>query len=361
MKTTHDFENIVLNELPLIDVRAPIEYEKGAFITSVNLPIMSNEERHVVGIEYKKAGPISATELGHTLVSGAVKDARIEGWTTFIKANPHTLLYCFRGGSRSKISQEWLAEIGIDIPRLEGGYKAFRHYLIHALAGDAQTAKPVILSGYTGSGKTILLNQLTTSLDLEGIAHHRGSAFGNYIEPQPTQINFENNLAYKLIQHRHQGSTHLILEDESRNVGRCFIPEDLLAYFRSGQYVFLDVSLEDRVLITYEDYVLASQNRYEKHFGTLGLEHWYNYIHTSMHKARKRLGGKLFKEVLSLLDTAYQHQLSTNHTDRHKDWIHLFLHDYYDPMYQYQLTKKQQDFTFSGDKKAVLEYLTTLN
>lgn len=361
MKTTNNFKNIVINETPLIDVRAPIEYNKGAFISSINLPLMNDEERHLVGIDYKKSGNASATELGYELVSGTIKETRIQSWVDFIKSNKNTILYCFRGGSRSKISQEWLANVGIDISRIEGGYKAFRRYLIDSLAGDAQKARPVILSGYTGSGKTILLNQVKTAIDLEGIANHRGSAFGNYIDPQPTQINFENNLAYKLIQHSNTGYNHIVLEDESRNVGRCFIPIDLLDYFRSNDYVFLDVPLHGRVDITYDDYVISSQASYKEHFGNEGLEKWYDYINTSMNKAKKRLGSDRYKQVSQSLTFAYKHQLSTGNSELHKDWIELFLRDYYDPMYQYQLTQKQRDFSFSGNSKEVLDYLSTLN
>lgn len=361
MQLTKDFHTIALNEIPLIDVRAPIEYEKGAFKGSINLPIMTDEERHLVGIKYKNAGNEAATELGHEFVSGEVKEARVNAWISFIKEHPNAMLYCFRGGSRSRISQEWLEEAGYKVTRLEGGYKAYRNYLMDELEAEAQTAKPIVLSGYTGSGKTILLNELDNTVDLEGIAHHRGSAFGGHIDAQPSQINFENNLAYRLIQHRAKGYSHMILEDESRNVGRCFIPKDLLDYFRSGPYVLLEVSLADRVMITYDEYVTESQASHIERYGDDGINKWYAYIDESMNKAKKRLGGERFNAVQELLEVAHTHQLSTNDPTRHKDWIELFLRDYYDPMYKYQLEQAGDDkFAFKGNKEAVIAYIKNL-
>jgi tRNA 2-selenouridine synthase len=101
-----DFRSIVLNNIPLIDVRASVEFEKGAFPHAVNLPLMSNEERHLVGIKYKEKGHEEAVKLGHALVNNERKNERVQAWLDFIQANPETKLYCFRGGERSKISQE---------------------------------------------------------------------------------------------------------------------------------------------------------------------------------------------------------------------------------------------------------------
>lgn len=360
MELTNDFKQIVLNNTPLIDVRAPIEYEKGAFPYAVNMPIMDDEERRLVGIKYKNAGNEKATELGYELVSGDIKEARVRAWVDFKKANPEAMLYCFRGGSRSRISQEWMHEAGVPITRLKGGYKAFRNYLIDQMMPEAQTAKPIIISGCTGSGKTILLKELDNIIDLEGIAHHRGSAFGNHIDPQPNQINFENRLAYRLIQHREEGHKYMVLEDESKNVGRCYIPRDFLEYFRSGGYVLLDVSLEDRVKITYDEYVTDSQSKHIDRYGDEGLQKWYEYIETSMNKAKRRLGGDRFSHLFGLFDDAYQKQLSTNDSSDHMAWIESFLRDYYDPMYNYQLEKNEKKFIFKGNKQEVLDYIRDL-
>lgn len=125
-----DFKSIVLNNTPLIDVRAPVEFQKGAFKNSVNLPLINNEERHAIGIKYKEQGNAEAVKLGHKLVNEEVKENRVKAWLDFKTQHPDALLYCFRGGQRSKISQEWMKESAKDNIRLKGGYKAFRSYLM---------------------------------------------------------------------------------------------------------------------------------------------------------------------------------------------------------------------------------------
>ncbi|HCX65185.1 MAG TPA: tRNA 2-selenouridine(34) synthase MnmH, partial [Eubacteriaceae bacterium] len=218
---TDDFKEIVLNERPLIDLRAPVEYQKGSFPNSINLPLMTDEEREQVGICYKEKGHDAALTLGHELVQGEKKEERLQNWTTFIDAHPDTLLFCFRGGNRSEIVQQWIFEkTQKKVPRLTGGYKKFRHYLMDSLNPQNISTKPLILTGFTGSGKTEILKQFEHAIDLEGLANHRGSSFGGKISSQPTQVNFENKLAYQIIQHQHKQFAVLLLEDESRNIGR---------------------------------------------------------------------------------------------------------------------------------------------
>ena len=110
----------------MIDVRAPIEFASGALPSAVNLPLMSNEERHRVGICYKEQGQAAAIKLGHSLVTGALKDQRIDAWRAFMAENPSAVLYCARGVLRSQLSQDWLADAGIICPKVEGGFKSLR-------------------------------------------------------------------------------------------------------------------------------------------------------------------------------------------------------------------------------------------
>lgn len=359
---TSDFKNIVLNDIPLIDVRAPIEYEKGAFINSINIPILNNEERHIIGICYKEKGNEEATRLGYNIVSGKIKDDRIYSWINFIKSNPTAMIYCFRGGSRSRIAQEWIIEeLNKDVSRLRGGYKAFRNYLIDSLSESKQNYKPIILTGFTGSGKTKLLKELKNSVDLEGIANHRGSSFGSHVSAQPTQINFENNLAYDLIKKQDKGYKHLVFEDEGKNIGKSFIPQEFFNYFHSGDKVLLSSSLEERIDNTLTEYVIESQDEYNKNYGPEeGLNEWYNYIYSSMDRLKKRLGGDKFNKVLNALNLAYKNQLSTGNIDLHKYWIESFLKDYYDPLYSYTLTKNLDRIIYKGNYLEVKEYLNSL-
>lgn len=355
----NDFEKIVIDEMPLIDVRAPIEFEKGAFINAVNLPLMNDEERHLVGICYKEKGNEEATKLGYELVSGDIREKRVNNWKRQIETNPETMIYCFRGGQRSQISQEWIKEAtGKEVRRLEGGYKAFRTYLMAQLEPEALISTPILLGGCTGSGKTILLQDLDNAIDLEGIANHRGSSFGRKITPQPTPINFENNLAYALIQHKYKGYKNMILEDEGRNVGARFLPKPLAAHFRSGDLVVLKVPLEERISITMDEYVIQSQEDYLKTYtdGT-ALSEWAEYIRESVMRLKKRFGAESCKEILGVFDEAYQDQLRTGNLEGHRDWIEIMLRDYYDPMYNYQIEKTVHEIIFEGNKKEVLEFL----
>ena len=359
MPTCNDFEKIVIEETPLIDVRAPIEFERGAFKNAVNLPLMNDEERHFVGICYKEKGNAEAVKLGHQLVSGEVKQERINAWRNHLENYPNSKIYCFRGGQRSQITQQWLTDVmEKEIVRLEGGYKAFRNYLMTELEPMRQKSKPILLGGCTGSGKTILLKKISNAIDLEGIANHRGSSFGKQVTPQPTQINFENNLAYALIQHRKKAYQYMILEDEGKNIGNCFLPKPLAMYFNSGELVLVKTPLEERIQITMDEYVYQSQKLYGKAYEEgQGLIEWANYIRNSLSKIKKRLGGDRCKCLLDLFEQAYQEQINSGSCALHENWIETLLRDYYDPMYQYQIQKASNKIIFEGNAEEVLNYL----
>jgi len=361
LKTTNNFKEIVINNTPLIDVRAPIEYEKGAFPNSINLPLMDDQERHDIGIKYKEEGNIEAVKLGHDLVSGLNKEAKVNAWLNFITNHPETILYCFRGGQRSSISQEWITEgLGREILRIEGGYKAFRNYLLGSYEPENQNFIPIRLGGHTGSGKTSILYQIKHSIDLEGIANHRGSAFGDYITPQPSPIDFENLLAYKLIQQQNLGYSHLVFEDEGKNVGRRFFPKVFTEHYMQSPLVVVKVSFEQRALNILKEYVIDSQKNHIIKYGEEGLVIWFNYINTSINKAEKRLGGVRHKLLLDKVKEAYHHQLSTGSTDKNIEWIQIFLKEYYDPMYEYQIERNKKTISYEGNTQEVIDYLNAL-
>ena len=195
-----DFEALLCADTPMLDVRAPLEFSQGAFPFSVNEPLLNDAERQQVGTCYKHVGQESAVKLGTRLVSGNIKAERVARWKAFHSAHPDGVLYCFRGGLRSKITQQWIFdESGVQMPRVKGGYKALRRYLIDQTERLAKQLSPLILSGRTGSGKTHLLKKLECAIDLESLANHRGSSFGRQVSPQPTQISFENRVAIELL------------------------------------------------------------------------------------------------------------------------------------------------------------------
>ncbi len=358
LPTTSDFRRIVLDDVPLIDVRAPVEFEGGAFPNAVNLPLMNNEERHLVGICYKEKGNAEAVKLGHELVSGKVKKERIDAWAEQLERRPDSLLYCFRGGMRSQIAQQWIAEeVGKTIPRLEGGYKAFRNYLLNQLDPANHPAIPIILGGRTGTGKTILLQQLKNRIDLEAIANHRGSSFGRFTTPQPSPIDFENRLAWALIQHTGAGHRHIILEDEGRNIGDRYLPRPLVEHYRKSDLVILERPMVERVQITFDEYITAAQADYLAAYGEeSGTGEWLAYMGNCLDRIRKRLGGLRHQQITQLLHAAQE----SGDPERHKEWIKQLLHDYYDPMYDYQLQNKSAHIVFKGNAPEVLGYLHSL-
>ncbi len=354
-----DFRRIVLERIPLIDVRAPVEFAKGAFVNAVNLPLMNDEERHLVGIEYKHKGNESAVLLGHKLVSGEVKEQRIQRWLEFKKEYPDAMLYCFRGGQRSKISQEWLAERGCDIVRLKGGYKAFRNYLMEETQNSVKLFEPLVIGGHTGAGKTIFLNRLENAVDLEALANHRGSAFGKRTTPQPTQINFENALAYELITKTAQGHSHLLFEDEGKFVGRVYLPPVLAEYLSNAPLIILQAPLQQRVDTTFEEYVSSAHEEYTTLYGQEGLHRWYTDMHDAMKKIQKRLGMQRYMRACEIFDSAYAVLKNQNDNEAFKEWVEYLLVNYYDPMYAYQIEKNTPRIVFSGDADACREYIST--
>ena len=166
---TTNYRDLFLNDIPMMDARAPVEFGKGAFPGVLNLPLMNDVERQKVGTSYKQQGQEAAIKLGHQLVSGELKAERIAAWAAFAKAHPDGYLYCFRGGLRSQITQQWLKdEAGIEYPRVIGGYKAMRTFLLETTEQAVAQCDFVIVGGLTGTGKTEVLAQLANSLDLEG-------------------------------------------------------------------------------------------------------------------------------------------------------------------------------------------------
>ncbi|WP_345977142.1 tRNA 2-selenouridine(34) synthase MnmH [Sulfurimonas sp. HSL3-7] len=354
---TDDFRSIVLQARPLIDVRAPVEFEKGSFPTSTNLPLLNDEERRLIGIRYKEAGNSEAVKLGHKLIQGEVKAQRVEAWQSFVQQHPDAYLYCFRGGQRSKISQAWLAEAGITIPRLKGGYKAFRNFLMNESLRISSETAPVIIGGRTGSGKTLLIHQLENAIDLEGIANHRGSSFGRFSTPQPSQIDFEDRLAFALIRYEAAGHRQLVIEHESHNIGRVYIPKPVFDNFQKGSLIILETPLEERVQITFDEYVTAALLEYGSRFGENGSKQWFDTMDGGLDRIRKRLGSERYLSLKSLLANAFKRQQANGDTEAHKAWIEILLRDYYDPMYDYQISKSPLPVLFRGNAEAVLDFV----
>ncbi len=343
MSSTDLLDRLLGHHGPFIDLRAPAEFEAGAVPGAVNLPLLTDEERHQVGLTYRLEGQSAAITLGETLVSGAVRDARMSAWLAFIHENPETWLYCWRGGLRSSTVQTWLAEAGAAVERVPGGFKALRHRCL-ALLERAPGSKPwLVLGGRTGTGKTLVLNRITGSIDLEGLANHRGSAFGGMLSPQPPPVSFENALAVAWLNHTHP---FLLLEDESRTIGRLAVPEGWHGTMQQAPLVILESELPDRVARIAAEYVA------EPLAAGLSEAALYEQLGGALDRIRRRLGGVRHRTVRELLHEGFR-------SGAHDAWIERLLTWYYDPMYDYQLEKKADRVIFRGDAEDVVGYLQT--
>lgn len=358
LPTTTDLARLFGEDVPLLDLRAPVEFAEGAFPQATNIPLLSDEERHQVGIRYKQQGQDAAIELGYRLVDAEEKARRIEAWADWARQHPDGVLYCFRGGLRSRLTQQMLAEdAGIVVPRVTGGYKALRRFLIDQLAERAASLPLIVLAGRTGSGKTALLQQLPHSLDLEGIANHRGSAFGRHATPQPPQIGIENAIAVQLL--KHPEGTPLVVEDESQAIGSREVPTAFYRAMQQAPLVVLEESLPARIEQAMQDYVLDNLAEFRALHGPwAGFEKYAQRVRENLHKIRRRLGGLRYQQAAGLLDEALA-ALENGDDEGMRQLVAHLLVDYYDPMYDYQIEQKRARIVFSGNREAVRDWLAT--
>ncbi len=358
---TDDYLELFLGDRPLLDTRAPVEFARGAFPGAVNLPLMTDHEREEVGTCYKERGQQAAIELGHRLVQGEVKAQRVAAWLDFARRHPDGYLYCFRGGLRSQICQQWLTEAGCDYPRVVGGYKAMRRFLIDSLERICRERRFVLVAGRTGAAKTELLQTQLNSVDLEGRAHHRGSAFGRRVGGQPAQIDFENALAIDLVrQHHRLGDQAILLEDEGHYIGRCTLPDPLRAAMLQAPLVVVEVDLEARVEHSFKNYILDNLADWRQEYGAEeGFRYFAEDLRQSLARVRRRLGGVRYEQLAQLMDVAIESHKKGNE-ELHREWIRPLLRDYYDPMYDYQLRQKTGRVVFRGGSDEVSGYLRNL-
>mmetsp|Transcript_11199 Transcript_11199/g.14736 ORF Transcript_11199/g.14736 Transcript_11199/m.14736 type:complete len:486 (-) Transcript_11199:63-1520(-) len=368
---------IFTNDIPLLDVRAEVEFVKGAFPNSVNIPILNDEQRHLVGTCYKEKGPEAAFELGVQLVT-PVKEERVKAWKEFAEANPTGYMYCFRGGSRSHIAQAGIKEVGINYPLVAGGYKEMRQFLIDELE-KIQNLPIVMIGGRTGSGKTRLLKHFTSSeyehyehVDLEGLANHRGSAFGGFVHPQPTAINFENALAIdflKLQQRRQQQqqqqsslkTTHppttIFIEEEGRRIGKLVLPLSMYsAMVDHYPAVELETPMEDRVQICVEDYVTDEFPLFEAAYGDLAHEKFRQERLESLRRIKNKVAHNydvIHKQVCEALDL-FQESGGIDASGFCKPTEAML--QYYDKFYDYQMDQRKGEVLFRGDSQAIIEW-----
>lgn len=328
-----DFERILIQGTRFIDVRAPVEYALGSVPGSINLPILNDDERHAIGICYRNDGPDAAVQLGHQLVSGLIRDERIRSWVAEVDRHPGAVIYCFRGGMRSRITQSWLAEQGLRRPIIEGGYKALRRFLIEVTEEKTKTLQFKVVSGPTGSGKTKYLKfQGKRYVDLEALAEHRGSAFGGLPSPQPTQVDFENRLALELL--KIPPDEDVLIEDESRMIGKRFIPDCLFEKMEESPRIILEIPIETRVENIFQDYIMDSS------LGVSGDLFRFEDFRGAVRAISRRLGDELTKIILTDLDHAQSEFSAGRGLVANRIWIRKLLERYYDPLYLRGVTRR---------------------
>lgn len=369
-----NLKKLFISDTPFIDVRAPVEFKQGSLPGAVNFPILNDEERALVGTTYKQKGQEEAVRLGYQLISGEVKTARLEAWKSFIAAHPNTVLYCFRGGKRSQITQQWLNEAGVQRPLIVGGYKRARQFLMEQIDAFSSAHEVLVLSGPTGSGKTHLIQDLADypSIDLEGLAHHRGSAFGGMAHPQPTQIDFENLLSVQIMKYteRFPQGPKLLVEDESRLIGRVHLPTSFFESMRRSSVVWLEEPLEARVDNIFKDYILDSAiglavegvPRCAEEMQILRTEALavFAKYKRSLAAIQRKLGGLREQEILRDLETAELDFLNRNEIQSNRVWIEKLLIYYYDPLYLGSLQRRQVKVAFRGPRAEAEKFLAGL-
>ena len=304
--------------LPLIDVRSPGEYEKGHIPGATNIALFSNEERAHVGTVYVQRSKEKAVEQGYQYVTPKLDWFISE--SRKVAAQSAVAVHCWRGGMRSHAFAEHLHDHGFqEVYVITAGYKAFRNYILNFFE---QPFLLRILGGYTGSGKTLLLKELEKQgeqvIDLEGIAHHKGSAFGAIGESeQPTTEQFENNLFTAL--RTCKLDAPIWVEDESHNIGHVKIPMAFYRQIRAQKVYFIHISKEQRAKHLVGEYAA---------FGNTPIANAINAI-------AKRLGGQNVK-------TAHEHLAQNNYLE-----VAMLTLQYYDKAYSRGVQDRDQKKVFT--------------
>ena len=298
---------------PVFDVRSPGEYKHAHFPSSTNLPLLNDEERAIVGTTYKHEGNQAAVLKGYELVGHKFVDYIQQALK--IAPDKKINVYCWRGGLRSNIMAFILHTAGFEVNLLEGGYKTYRKWVLECLE---KPQKMSIVGGKTGSGKTYVLHKLQALgeqiIDLEALAHHKGSAFGSLGEaPQPSIEMFENKIAMHWM--KLTPSKTLWIENESRMIGVVRIPPKIYEAMRAATTYDIQISLGRRIQHIADEY------------GKFDIK----LLEECTRKLEKKLGNLRMQQALDFL---YAKELHS--------WIFMLL-EYYDSSYLFSKEKRNPE------------------
>ncbi|MGM0439553.1 MAG: tRNA 2-selenouridine(34) synthase MnmH [Chlamydiota bacterium] len=292
----------------IFDVRSPTEYQHAHIPGARSLPLFSDEERTEIGTLYKQIGQQTAISRGLEIIASKAESLVEEA---FRQAHQQPLkIYCWRGGMRSGFITMLFKTLNHSAYQLEGGYKTFRHWVLKTLQ---QPRRVNILGGYSGSGKTAILKALQDRgqqiLDLEALANHRGSSFGRFgQQPQPYNEHFENKIALRW--GSFDPKRPVWIEDESRMIGRCKIPDALFMMMQSAPLYFLERPLQERIAHIHQLYghipaddLVEATMRIKKRLGGLRTQE-------ACQAFREGPFEKAVELILQYYDKTYRHCLS---------------------------------------------------
>ncbi|MBZ2174405.1 tRNA 2-selenouridine(34) synthase MnmH [Schnuerera sp. xch1] len=307
-----DYEKIDKNNMSktfaLIDVRSPSEYKAYTIPSAINIPIFTDDEREIVGTTYVQDSVEKAKRLGIEIASEKLPDI-YDKFNSLSKQYESIILFCAKGGFRSTSLVSLFATLGMNVYKLDGGYKKYRKYINNALPNACKGIKFVVLYGNTGTGKTDILKALKEEgmdvLDLEGCANHRGSFFGSIgLGEQNTQKMFES-LLYESIKNRK--SNIIFTEGESKRIGNDIIPDYIFNLMKSGIHIKIHADIETRVNNILKDYVHDTDDELLK----------------ALKPLRKYLGNKNIDRYIEMVKKS-----------KYEIIIEELMTKYYDPLYE---------------------------
>lgn len=315
-----------LKDAAWFDVRSPDEYEQSTIPGAFCLPIFDNEERKKIGTIYHKIGVEQAKDRG-LLIASAKLPELIREFKKYA-GERELIIFCWRGGMRSESLVAILRAMGLPAYQLNGGYKQYRRYILDKISALEIDGRFVVIHGPTGSGKTELLYNLekinVPMIDLEGLANHRGSVFGDlFLGEQPKQKMFESKLFIEL--QRFKREKWIVIENESKKIGKLWLPNSFYSTMVSGKHIYLSVNLETRVERILEEY-----------YGKYELVNVDDYLER-LEQVKRWLGNAKVAQLKQLI--------------LNREWekaVRILLTDYYDPLYK-QGDKKYSSFNLIVD------------